>query len=60
MNLFGSERALQVLEQMPIVPLGLLIDVVSHLWHAMTVEMQRRGGQFIPVLDDLSRDDISR
>jgi hypothetical protein len=42
MNVFGSEKAFQILDHMLIVPLGLLVDVVSHLWKALNYELQRR------------------
>ena len=42
MNVFGSEQAFQILEHMPTVPLGLLVDVISHLWKALNYELQRR------------------
>ena len=43
LNVFGAERAIQILEHMPMVPLGLLVDVVSHLWRALNYEAGRRG-----------------
>jgi hypothetical protein len=51
LNVFGAERALEVLHQMPTIPLGLLVDIVSHLWHAMNHEMRKRGRDFIPSVD---------
>ena len=42
MNVFGSEEAFQILDHMPIVPLGLLVDVIIHLWKALNYELQRR------------------
>ena len=42
MNVFGCEEAMQIIEDMPRVPLGLLVDVVSHLWKAVNHELQRR------------------
>lgn len=41
-NVFGSEEAFQILDHMPSVPLGLLVDVISHLWKALNYELQRR------------------
>jgi hypothetical protein len=53
LNVFGAERALDVLNHMPTIPLGLLIDIISHLWNAMNHEMRRRGrGGFDPQLDE--------
>ena len=43
MNVFGTDHAIQILEHMPSVPLGLLVDVVSHLWKALNYELQRRS-----------------
>ncbi len=42
LNVFGAERALEVLTQLSLVPLGLLIEIVSHLWHALNHEIRRR------------------
>lgn len=42
MNVFGAEKAFQIIDHMPSVPLGLLVDVISHLWKALTYELQRR------------------
>ena len=44
LNVFGAERALEVLQKMPMVPLGIVIDVVRHLWLALTFEAYRIGG----------------
>jgi len=41
-NVFGSEEAFKILDHMPTVPLGLLVDVISHLWKALNYELQRR------------------
>ena len=43
LNVFGAEKAIQILDHMPMVPLGLLVDVVSHLWRALNHEAARRG-----------------
>jgi hypothetical protein len=45
LNVFGAEKAIQILDHMPTVPLGLLVDVVSHLWRAMNHEASRRGAE---------------
>ena len=38
LNVFGAERAVEIIEKMTSVPLGIVIDVVAHLWHALTLE----------------------
>jgi hypothetical protein len=43
LNLFGADQALQILEQMPTIPLGLFVDVATHVWHALHYEARRRG-----------------
>lgn len=54
MNVFGSEQAFQILDHMPTVPLGLLVDVISHLWKALNHELQRREWRGKPLgLPDL-------
>ena len=51
-NLFGAEEALDILQHLPAVPLGILVDVITHIWHALTVEHRRRGGgDYIPDFD---------
>jgi hypothetical protein len=46
MNVFGAEKAFQILDHMPTVPLGLFVDVISHLWRAVNHEAVRRGMSF--------------
>ena len=43
LNVFGAERAIEIVEKMTTVPLGIVVDVVSHLWHAMSFEAERHG-----------------
>lgn len=43
LNVFGAEQALEILEQMPSIPLGLFVDVATHIWHALHFEALRRG-----------------
>jgi hypothetical protein len=43
LNVFGAEQALEILEQMPSIPLGLFVDVATHIWHALHHEALRRG-----------------
>jgi hypothetical protein len=44
LNLFAAERSLDVLLQLPSVPLGLLAELVSHLWRAINHEHRKRTG----------------
>lgn len=49
LNVFGAEEAMTILDHMPAVPLGLLVDVISHIWHALSHETLRRGGgEYVP------------
>ena len=41
LNVFGAERAVDVIEKMTTMPLGILVEVVAHLWHALTFESSR-------------------
>ena len=51
-NLFGAEEALDILGHLPAIPLGILIDVITHIWHALTFENHRRGGgDYVPDFD---------
>ena len=51
-NLFGAEKALDILEHLPAIPLGILIDVVTNIWHALSFEHRRRGeGEYTPDFD---------
>jgi hypothetical protein len=43
LNLFGAGQALGILEQVSAIPLGLFVDVVTHIWHALHHEAVRRG-----------------
>jgi hypothetical protein len=43
LNLFGADQALQILEQVSSIPLGLFVDVATHIWHALHHEAVRRG-----------------
>jgi hypothetical protein len=45
-NLFGAESAIQIMDRMVTVPIGILIDVVTHLWYAIHYELRRRGQSF--------------
>ena len=45
-NLFGAESAIEIMDRMVTVPIGILIDVVTHLWYAINFELRRRGRTF--------------
>ncbi len=49
LNVFGAEKPFQILDHMPLIPLGLLVDVISHLWRALNHEIQRRPRGAIPL-----------
>lgn len=53
LNVFGAERAIDILEKMPTVPLGVLVDVVRYVWLALTCECYNRDGSDLQsMLDD--------
>lgn len=52
LNLFAAERPLDVVLQLPNVPLGLLAELVSHLWRAINTEYRRRTGCDLVFVDD--------
>lgn len=52
LNLFAVERPLDVLLQLPTVPLGLLAELVSHLWRAINAEHRKRTGCDLIFVDD--------
>ncbi|HUP47759.1 MAG TPA: hypothetical protein VNA04_03110 [Thermoanaerobaculia bacterium] len=41
LNVFGAETAEKVLESVPSVPLGLLADLVGHIWKAIDEARER-------------------
>lgn len=41
LNVFGAERAVEILDKMTTIPLGIVVDVVSHLWLALSAEAKR-------------------
>ena len=43
LNVFGAERAIEIVERMPTIPIGIVVDVVSHLWMALSFEAKRLG-----------------
>lgn len=42
LNVFGVDRAADVLVQLDVAPIGVFIDLVSHLWYAVLHEVRRR------------------
>lgn len=52
LNLFAVEHPIEVLLQLPSVPLGLLAELVSHLWRAINLEHRKRTGCDLIVIDD--------
>ena len=52
LNLFAVERPLDVLLQLPTVPLGLLSELVAHLWRAINTEHRKRTGCDLIFVDD--------
>lgn len=52
LNLFAVERPMDVLIALPTVPLGLLSELVSHLWRAINCEHRKRTGCDLVYVDD--------
>ena len=52
LNLFAVEQPIEVVIQLPSVPLGLLAEIVSQLWHAINIEHRKRTGCDLIVIDD--------
>ncbi len=52
LNLFAVEHPIDVILQLPSVPLGLLAELVSHLWRAINTEHRRRTGCDLVLVDD--------
>jgi hypothetical protein len=44
LNVFAVENGVDVLLLLPSIPLGLLADMVSHLWRAINLEHRKRTG----------------
>ena len=38
LNFFAVETAIEVLDQLALAPLGILADLIVHLWHAVEHE----------------------
>ena len=43
LNVFGAERAIDILDKMTTIPLGIVVDVVSHMWNALAFEAAHLG-----------------
>jgi hypothetical protein len=54
LNLFAVERSLDIILQLPTVPLGMVADLVSHLWRAINHEHRKRTGCDLIYVDDES------
>ena len=52
LNVFAVEHPLDVLLLLPTVPLGLLAEIVSHLWRAINLEHRKRTGCDLVFVDD--------
>lgn len=52
LNLFAVEHPIEIVLQLPSVPLGLLAELVSYLWRAINLEHRRRTGCDLIVIDD--------
>jgi hypothetical protein len=52
MNVFAVEQPIEVLLQLPTVPLGILAELVTNLWNAINAEHRRRTGCDLIVVDD--------
>ena len=53
LNVFAVERAVDVLLQLPTVPLGLLADLASHLWRAVNHKHRKRTGSDLVFVDSV-------
>jgi hypothetical protein len=42
LNLFGVECADEVLVQLDFAPIGIFVDLISHIWYAVLYEARRR------------------
>ncbi len=52
LNVFAVDRPMDVLLLLPTVPLGLLSEMVSHLWRAINHEHRRRTGCDLVYVDN--------
>ncbi len=42
LNVFGAQDACEVLGQLDRAPIGVFVDLISHLWYAVLYEVRRR------------------
>ncbi|HEX9162009.1 MAG TPA: hypothetical protein VF980_09925 [Thermoanaerobaculia bacterium] len=52
LNLFAVERGIDVLLQLPTIPLGLFSELVSNLWRAINLEHRNRTGCDLVIVED--------
>lgn len=52
LNVFAAEQSIDVLLMLPSVPLGMLAELVSHLWRAIDREHRKRTGCDLVFVDD--------
>lgn len=52
LNLFAVESGVDVILLLPSVPLGLLAEIVSHLWRAINCEHRKRTGCDLVYVDE--------
>ena len=60
LNVFGAERAIEIVEKMPTVPIGIVVDVVSHLWQALAFEAKRSGSPNFALVVRTDAVDVTR
>ena len=44
LNVFGVDRSLDVILEFPSLPLGIVAELVNHLWRAINHEHRKRTG----------------
>ena len=52
LNVFGVERSDDVLIQLPMMPLGLVTTLASHIWRAINHEHRKRTGCDLVFVDN--------
>ena len=55
LNLFAVEQPIEILLALPTVPLAILADLVSRLWHAINAEHRRRTGCDLVFVEDTAQ-----
>ena len=51
MNLFGCENSADVLAQLNSAPIGVFVDVLSHIWYAVVHEARRQDERWGEMLE---------